>query len=224
MKISGFVSLPPRTPYAPTWDFTIGTSLCSEIDLKNLTKTILDKEEDIKKLPTMKDIHGEYIDAYTGLSENSTTARFGSYNVLTWATPETEKLKEYILQNLVVYNNNCGNQTPNEVWAQCWVNILGYEEYIAPHLHSTGPDTYLSGHFNVQTEHTSTLYMSPINQLNDPDVIEVVNVNGEMTLFPSYIFHYTTPNLSNKSRITIAFDLNYNQLAPNWIKLQYESI
>ena len=49
-------------------------------------------------------------------------------------------------------------------------------------------DCYLSGHLNVQVNDTSTVYMSPINQLNDPQVIDIKNKVGDMTLFPSYIF------------------------------------
>ena len=86
-------------------------------------------------------------------------------------------------------------------------------------MHSISSDCYLSGHFNVQVNDTSTCYMSPINQLNDPDVIDIKNKDGDMTLFPSYIFHYTTPHYSFKPRITIAFDLNLHQLHDNFIPL-----
>lgn len=219
MIINRFKSSPPRTPYAPFWDFSVGTSFCKSIDLKNLTKTIFEKEKEIKSLPPLLDNDGVYIDGYTGLSEDSTTARFGSYNVLKWNTLETNLLKKEIVKCLKVYNDYCENETPDQVWAQCWVNILEYGENIKPHLHSTGPDTYLSGHFNVQTENTSTVYMSPINQLNDPEVIDIKNVNGELTIFPSYIFHYTTPHYSHNPRVTIAFDLDYTQCTPNWVQL-----
>ena len=219
MIFNQFKSPPPETPYAPFWDFTVGSSFCGDINLNSLVQTILEKEEEIKSIPVIKDEYGDFIDGYTGLGEDSTTVRFGFYNVLSWNTLETNQLKDYILNNLVIYNEHCGNDTPDEVWAQCWVNILSYGEHIQPHFHSIGPDTYLSGHFNVQTENTSTVYMSPINQLNDPEVIDIKNVNGEMTLFPSYIFHYTTPHHSDISRITIAFDLDCKQCTPNWIKL-----
>ncbi len=86
-------------------------------------------------------------------------------------------------------------------------------------MHSTTPHCYLSGHFNVQVNNTSTIYMSPINQLNDPEVIDIKNKNGDMTLFPSYIFHYTTPHYSFKPRITIAWDLNLRKLHDNFIQL-----
>ena len=66
----------------------------------------------------------------------------------------------------------------------------------------------MSGHFNVQVKDTSTCYMSPVNQLNDPEIIEMKNIPGEITFFPSYIFHYTTPHYSFNPRITIAMDIH----------------
>ena len=96
---------------------------------------------------------------------------------------------------------------------------MRFGQKIKPHNHSTTPDSYLSGHFNVQVDDTSTVYMSPINQLNDPDVIDIKNRVGDLTLFPSYIFHRTTPHYSLKPRITIAFDLNLYKLHDNFLPL-----
>ena len=86
-------------------------------------------------------------------------------------------------------------------------------------MHSLSPSSYLSGHFNVQVNNTSTVYMCPANQVNDPEVFDVKNVPGELTLFPSYITHYTTSHYSFKPRITIAFDVNLNRYSNNEIQL-----
>ena len=83
-------------------------------------------------------------------------------------------------------------------------------------MHNVHSSCYLSGHFNVQVNDTSTRYMSPINQLLDPDVIDVKNREGEITLFPSYIFHYTTPHYSFKPRITLAFDISTSRSMVEW--------
>ena len=117
-----------------------------------------------------------------------------------------------------MYNNECGNKTP-QLWIQGWYNVLRFGQSIKPHGHSVTPDCYLSGHFNVQVNDTSTVYMSPINQLNDPEVINIKNILGKLTLFPSYIFHYTTPHYSFKPRITIAFDINSDKLNDNFLRL-----
>ena len=51
------------------------------------------------------------------------------------------------------------------------------------------------------------------------NMVDIKNIPGELTLFPSHIFHYTTPHYSFKPRITIAFDLNLNKLHDNFLPL-----
>ena len=219
MKFKGFCSEPPVSPYAPEWDFRVGSSLCEDIDTNSLSKFLLSKEKEIKKLPTAVGERGEETDGYTGLGLNTTTAKFQSYNILTWSHPEIKKLRSNITKNVIEYNNECGNKTPNVLWIQCWYNVLRFGQKIKPHVHSMNPYSYLSGHFNVQVNETSTVYMSPANQINDPEVVDIKNKVGDMTLFPSYIFHYTTPHYSFKPRITIAFDLNPCKLHDNFLPL-----
>ncbi len=96
MKFKRFVSEPPVSPYAPQWDFRVGTSLCEDIDTNSLSKFLLSKEKDVKKLSTSVGIDGTSSDGYTGLGSNSTTAKFQSYNILTWSHPEIKKLRSNI--------------------------------------------------------------------------------------------------------------------------------
>ena len=213
MKFKRFVSEPPVSPYAPQWDFRVGNSMCEDIDTNSLSKFLLSKEKEIKKLPIVSDFDG-----YTGLGSNSTTSRSQQYNILSWNHSEIKKLKSNIAKNIILYNDECGNKTP-QLWIQCWYNVLRFGQSIKPHSHSVTPICYLSGHFNVQVNNTSTVYMSPINQLNDPEVIDIKNIPGKLTLFPSYIFHYTTPHYSFKPRITIAFDISPNKLHDNFLRL-----
>lgn len=220
MKFLGFESDSPRTPYAPTWKFKVGTSFCDNINTNTLSKFLLKKENEIKKLPvTYNKYTGEIVDGYTGLGKNSTTSKYQYYNILTWDHPEIKKLENNITKNIRRYNLECKNETPNELYAICWFNILRFSKKIKAHQHSTDSSCYLSGHFNVQVNDTSTCYMCPINQLNDPEVIDIKNKVGEMTLFPSYIFHYTTPHYSFTPRITIAFDISLQKQHSNWKRL-----
>ena len=214
MKFKRFVSEPPVSPYAPQWDFRVGNSMCENIDTNSLSKFLLNKEKEIKKLPIVSDFDG-----YTGLGSNSTTSRSQQYNILSWNHPEIRKLKSNIAKNIILYDGECGNKTPDVLWIQCWYNVLRFGQKISPHHHSVDPNSYLSGHFNVQVNDTSTVYMSPINQLNNPEVIDIKNKVGDITLFPSYIFHYTTPHYSFKPRITIAFDIRLDRTGNNKIRL-----
>ena len=218
MEFKRFKSRPPISPYAPQWDFRVGSSMCEDIDTNSLSKFLLSKEKEVKKLPTAVGESGAGTDGYTGLGLNTTTAKFQLYNILTWSHPEIKKLKSNIAKNIILYNNECGNDTP-QLWIQSWYNVLRFGQKIRPHHHSVNPDCYLSGHFNVQVNDTSTVYMSPINQLNDPDMIDIKNIPGKLSLFPSYIFHYTTPHYSLKPRVTIAFDVGLHPLSNNEIPL-----
>ena len=218
MEFKRFKSRPPISPYAPQWDFRVGSSMCKDIDTNSLSKFLLSKEKEVKRLP-IRVIDGKATDGYTGLGTNSTTSKFCHYHLFKWSHPEIIKLRSNIAKKLFEYNSECGVETPNQIYIICWYNVLRFGQKIKPHNHSTTPDSYLSGHFNVQVDDTSTVYMSPINQLNDPDVIDIKNRVGDLTLFPSYIFHRTTPHYSLKPRITIAFDLNLYKLHGNFIPL-----
>jgi len=219
MKIQRIASAPAVSPYAPSWDYSIGHDVIDDIDLSVLAKTILRKERSIKRLGLSYTAKGDVFDGYTGLGSNSTTSRSNSYNVLTWGTEETNQLKRKILENVVIYNGGLGHPVPKELWVQCWVNVLRFRQHIKPHLHSTEPTCYLSGHFVVQCEKTATVYVSPVNQLNDPYEVVMGNEPGSMTIFPSYIPHYTTPHHSFKPRITLAFDLSLTRSTDNFIRL-----
>ena len=81
-------------------------------------------------------------------------------------------------------------------------------EKIEPHLHSVNPDSYLSGHFTIQCKNTSTFYINPVNQINDPEVIEIKNEVGELTIFPTCLPHYTSKHKDKSERITVAFDMH----------------
>ena len=87
--------------------------------------------------------------------------------------------------------------------------ILRNGQKIKPHLHSTNQNSYLSAHFTVQCDNTSTVYINPVNQLNDPQIFEEKNEIGNLRIFPSYVPHYTTEHLFDTPRITIAMDVRF---------------
>ena len=205
MKVTRYNNPPLKTPYAPSWDFSLGYSTIP-LRIDNLVLTCLEKEKEIKKLPFTKH-KGKYSDGYTGLGKNSTTARFSEYNVLKWDTLETNILKKYVRMHVSEYNRLLGNKTPEHLWVRCWVNILRWRQKINPHMHNCQSHAYLSAHFTVQADNTSTCYINPVNQLNDPPTIREENIAGHFTLFPSHLPHYTTRHYSLKPRITIAMDI-----------------
>ena len=126
-----------------------------------------------------------------------------------WNTPETNYLKDQFKNKLDEYNTLLYNPIPKIYYSQCWYNVLRNGQKIEPHLHSTNENSYLSAHFTVQCDNTSTVYINPVNQLNDPQIFEEKNEIGNLTIFPSYVPHYTTEHLSDTPRITIAMDVRF---------------
>ena len=212
MDIERVISSEPRTPYAPTWDFCIGKCVL-DINFENLVKTCLEMEKEILDLPVIKfqEENGEdyFFDGYTGLGKDSTTAKSWLYNLFDWNTPETNYLKDQFKNKLDEYNTLLYNPIPKIYYSQCWYNVLRNGQKIEPHLHSTNENSYLSAHFTVQCDNTSTVYINPVDQLNDPQIFEEKNEIGNLTIFPSYVPHYTTEHLSDTPRITIAMDVRF---------------
>ena len=218
MKLQWLKSHSPLTPYAPSWSYAIGHTHLP-LNVNELSKTCLSKEKEIKKLPLTK-IGDEYYDGYTGLGTNSTTSRSDSYNVLNWDTSEVRSLRKYIRINIERYNEQVGNPTPDKLWIQCWLNILRWGQKIDKHLHTVRPDCYLSAHYTVQCNKTSTCYINPVNVLNDPIIIERENEVNEFTLFPSCMPHYTTKHYALTPRITLAMDISITpQKSLSWMDL-----
>ena len=215
-----FKSLPKETFFAPEYDYYIFQSYIYQVNFKNLAKFILSKEDEILKLPLSVTSDNRVTDGYTGLGENSTTVRFASYNVLNWENENIRLLKESILSFHNDILNYFKQPIPKELYIRCWTNIMRNGEQIKPHLHGTNSTTYLGGHISVQCDNTSTYYINPINQINDPETYKIKNEVGKITLFQNNIPHYTDVHKSSIERITIAFDLEIHKpTRDNYLRL-----
>tara|TARA_B100000900_G_C20454378_1_gene664528 strand:+ start:309 stop:965 length:657 start_codon:yes stop_codon:yes gene_type:complete len=212
--VINFKSEPKKTFFAPEWDYYLFENINKKIKWNKVADLIKSKEKEILKLP----LSGSGQGGYTGLKKNSTTFRYDSYNVLKWKNKNIELVKELIIrlhnQALLYFKQPLAK----ELYAKCWVNIMRKGDMIKPHLHCTTPESYLGGHICVQTEGTSTHYINPINQINDPEIYTSKNEVGKITLFQSNIPHYTD-KVSKGERITIAFDLFLEKKGNNNIRL-----
>jgi hypothetical protein len=199
-EFNEFKSKPPQSPFAPIYHYIFAENYLEGIDFNKIASIILDKEQQIIKTtkPTT--------DAYTGLGEDSLTSRWKSFNIFAWTDPEIEKLKVKIHEKYLEFLN-AYNVPRSKIQIQCWANILREGEEIKAHIHQTGPWCYLGGHVTIQCENTSTVYINPINQINDPELYISYNKIGKITFFQHNIPHYTTVHTGNEERITMAFDL-----------------
>jgi hypothetical protein len=197
---------PPRiSPFAPEWDYFLAESPIENIDYEKIANFFLNKEQELLDLPTTN--RNNIVDGYTGLGENSLTSRYSEYNVFQFEDelPELTKLRQEI------FNRYCGllqllEVKRDKVWYQSWCNIVRKGEHMKPHLHNVSPYCYLGAHVCIQCDNTSTVYINPINQINDPFTYDSPNKVGKLTIFQQNIPHYTTEHKSDKERITIAFD------------------
>ena len=207
MNIFTFKSNPPLTPFAPQWDYSVGyENISNFIDCPKIANLILSKEKNI--ISTFPPVKRSSIDGYTDLGPNSLTSRYEYYNLINWPEIEIKILRDRIAEFHQKFLKKLNIKIFNTVSIKGWANVMRKGEKINPHLHNVKPNAYLSGHVTIQCKNTSTYYINPVNQLNEPEVQQIKNVPGEITLFPTCVPHYTDTHNASTERITIAFDLS----------------
>jgi hypothetical protein len=201
-------SKPKNNFFAPEWCYYIYENIINNIDFNHISNLILKKEKEIikKYTPSKKGS----VDGYTGLGKNSLTSRYEHFNLLKWNDVEINKLEKQIIEKHNKFIKSLNLDIPKKLYIQCWANVMRKGEQIKPHIHFIDPDTYLGGHICVKCANTSTNYINPVNQLNDPEIYESKNKVGKISLFQNCIPHYTSIHKLNSERITIAFDLYLN--------------
>jgi|TARA_Y100000114_G_scaffold156074_2_gene181948 uncharacterized protein (TIGR02466 family) len=102
-----------------------------------------------------------------------------------------------------------------------WININKYKDYNQTHFH---PHCFLSGvyYVNVFDKGGSIVFDNPAQDLivnnwkNDMSNFNTVNSCvyrlipnvGDLILFPSWLKHRVEPNMTNKERVSISFNLS----------------
>lgn len=209
IKVTIFKSPLRQNVFAPAWEFPIAEDKITTVNFKKIAKLILEKEKSILKSSRMQGGDG-----YTGLGKKSLTAYYGSYNLLDSKHPEIKKLKKAILESHERFLEALKIPLYPELYIQCWANVMRTGEQMNAHIHSVLPDSYIGGQISVQVQNTSTWYINPVNQINDPELYESKNEVGKLTLFQNCVPHYTDKQVSTTPRITIAFDLVVNGKSP----------
>jgi hypothetical protein len=216
-KIINIKSSQKNNFFAPEWNYYIMEDIIKGVNFNLLSKFLLKKEKEILKIKN--NFKEKITDGYTGLGNNSITSRYSLYNVFNFKNKEIKKIKELILKTHKKFIKYLNIEITKNLWIQCWFNVMRKGESIKAHLHGTNPDTYLGGHICVEVQDTSTNYINPVNQINDPEIYYSKNEIGKITLFQNCIPHFTDIHNSDKERITIAFDLSIVKKNNNFIKL-----
>ena len=200
-----FRSKPKVSPFAPEWNYFLAESQIDNVNFSRISEYFLRKESELLQLPITTKMGVN--DGYTGLGNNSLTSRYSHYNVFQFENDlvELKQLRQEIFDRYCALMYLLGIER-KKVWFQSWCNIMRKGEQIQPHIHNVNSYCYLGAHVNIQCDKTSTIYINPINQINDPEIYESPNEVGKLTIFQQNIPHYTTVQQSDRERITIAFD------------------
>ena len=219
MKYIPFSNEQSLSAFAPLWRFCIAEKFISGIDCNRLKTYLLSKKPEILAI---KENVG---DGGTGLGNDSTTARFRSYNIMDWDQPDINTLEEEIIIMHDRYYRDMINTTPPKIECNGWMNIMKKGERVRRHNHGYLSNSYISGNFTVCCDNTKTVYTNPYEHWDEDELIIRVdewgvdydyslyaskNTEGQLTLFPSYVPHFTTQHISDTDRITLAFEIRPN--------------
>tara|TARA_Y100001973_G_C5108686_1_gene286511 strand:- start:193 stop:876 length:684 start_codon:yes stop_codon:yes gene_type:complete len=191
--IYSFFNEPIQNKFNQSFNYYIYENIL-KLDFGKLKQDILNLEKEIiEKYPP-------YSDGKTGLGNNSLTSRFKYYNLL--QMDETKFLKDIIREKHDDFLNTLEYEVGDNYYVQCWANVMRGGEQIKTHNHACNNHMYLTGHICVFTENTNTHYIAPYHNSQ----FSSKNMLGKMTLFPSWLNHYTD-EVNTDLRITIAFDI-----------------
>ena len=205
IKIITFESKPKETPFAPEWLHRVGYGQLENIDFKKIATIILKKEKQIiKEFPPTALPNS---DGFTFLGDKSLTSRYDYYNITDWPEEEIKKLIKGIWKFNSLFLRALKIEYNQQLGIKAWANVMRKGEQIKPHLHSVKSTSYLAGNLIVQSEGSSTYYINPVNQINDPEVRPIKNRVGQLTLLPSCMPHYTDVYQGKTERVTIGMDI-----------------
>lgn len=186
-------SMSPLNSYAPTWDIAFGTAMWNEdAKIDQIRTYLIEKEHEIVKLEPQEE---------TG----ALTARFEAYNLFDLEKEESAfgDLFKWLQKTYIEYVEK-DNTPVEDLKIVAWYNSLTEGGKVDSHHHGASPITYLSGNLHLDNYNTKTFYEYPYEHHIHH---HVQNKKGQVTIFPSCIFHHTNEYEGEEKRISIAFDL-----------------
>jgi len=149
------------------------------------------------------------------LYNNDKCWRFNGYVLEPWLL---KVLKDLVHENWIFYCQDqiFADNTSSEFNYTAWIN---YNEPLSRNVLHSHNSAHLSGVYYVSADGTGNLrFLNPANILgncnfNAPYVrdFEFTPSDGDLIIWPSWIPHEVEPNLSEKSRINIAFDIEFKK-------------
>jgi len=230
-----FTSPRPITPFSPTWDFALGeNNISNKINFNRLKKFLLSKEEEVLKIDKELNDAGTGLGldsttsrfmSYNVLEWDQEDIRIIKEQIIL----THNKYYGYTVSSpyFVPSDLTASNQKPPLIKLWAWMNIMRKGEQIKKHNHgydSKKDTTYLSGNFVVSCDEktSKTIYINPIIHISEKEILEKIdyfgdnhlpwvyaskNNVGNLTIFPSYVPHFTTQHTSDTERITLGFEI-----------------
>jgi hypothetical protein len=195
-----------KSPFLPPFIIPVYKSFFVEGGFKGVDKLnhlVLEKEKEILETTKPYPLND---------TADWLTNRLYEYTLFSYANeyPVLNDLKQHISKCYLEYCDSLNIQ-PSKVYITCWANVIRKgNRHITPHHHCDGhikapfEYAYVSGNICVSANGTSTYYR---NHLNKNQSARIINIPGEMYLFPSWVEHWTDANESEEPRVSIAFDI-----------------
>ncbi|MFQ6022779.1 MAG: 2OG-Fe(II) oxygenase family protein [Acidiferrobacterales bacterium] len=115
----------------------------------------------------------------------------------------------------------------------CWANISAAQTGHVPHTH---PNNYLSGVYYVQADNgANTITFDdprPQTYIIKPSVSEQGPANsrsavmtveeGTLVMFPAWLLHSVEPNMSDRERISVSFNIMFTSFSEKMSKPQWQ--
>jgi len=199
ITISSLDKSQQNNPIGPEWSFDFWHFQNHDPKYNSELKEFLLKESAniLTKYPPWKD------DGGTGLGPNTTTARYPYYNLLKYDNELISELRSKVAIEIKKFVNECKIVLTDDLYINCWYNVLYPGQQISAHFHSPSKEGFISCHYTVNCEESFTYYELPFQNGS----LSMTNFIGEGMFFPSYLIHGTSPHNGIDSRITIAMDV-----------------
>lgn len=140
------------------------------------------------------------------------THNFNNFNILDRVEYDSIlEFKDFISSAIKDYIQEYTNFPFENVWCSMWANKLGQYDYLNKHTHvmNVGHGLEFSANYFVKGvgHDTYTKYYSPLSLEKEMYMFQK-NVEGQLTVFPSFVAHDTTPNrTSDKYRYSLGMDI-----------------
>lgn len=195
----------PVQPLSPDWEFPMLDAQLFGDDLQRLNN-------DLKNLVLE---HGEKMSNHTRPSRKAQhkhpnydlTATFEDWNFFYIDHPAAECLFYFFKQAHDAFADKLDIAPGMPTNILCWANALKENSTMGEHSHQGKVEaTYMSGNYCVTAdEDTATVFDTP--GFNSRE-IHVRNKPGQLTMFPQWVNHWTTPFERDDVRVTIAADID----------------